>query len=139
MKIEDLALFLPGAARPQNPAPGKENFAECLKEALSPAPRALGGPGPPAVLSAVGETAASAGSLVDGALSRLEVLAQGLARGDVSLKRLEPLVEALQEDSRRLHSLAQSLPPESPLRRVAEEAAALAWVEGFKFQRGDYL
>lgn len=139
MKIEDLAFFLPATARPQNPAPGKENFAECLKEALGLAPQGLGGPGPPAVLSTVGETATSASSLVDGTLSRLEILAQGLARGDVSLKRLEPLVEALQEDSRRLHSLAQSLPSESPLRRVAEEAAALSWVEGFKFQRGDYL
>jgi hypothetical protein len=139
MKIEDLAYLPSASIKTQNSQPGKGNFAECLKEALTLAPRAAPGLDPSAVLGAAGEAVSSPTDLLEGAFSRLENFARGLASQDTSLRQLSPLSAVLEQDSRQLQNLVQSLPKESPLRQVAEEAAALAWVESFKFQRGDYL
>ncbi len=143
MKIEDL-LFLP-----VNPASspvqrgGQDKFAECLKTALAEkqaevAPQALGGPVPIAGVAQVGPTGA-AQEMVEAVLSRLEIFQEGLSRPNLNLKSLAPLVQALEKDSQNLQSLARSLPTDSPLRQIAEEAAALTWTEGCKFRRGDYV
>jgi hypothetical protein len=76
---------------------------------------------------------------VDTVLSRLEIFQEGLSREGLSLKGLSPLAQALEKDSQHLDSLAQSLPADSPLRSLVEEAAALTWTESYKFNRGDYL
>jgi hypothetical protein len=55
------------------------------------------------------------------------------------MKKISSLAQTLEGDSQRLHSLAQSLPDSSPLKQVMEEAAALAYTESFKFNRGDYV
>jgi hypothetical protein len=72
-------------------------------------------------------------------LSRLEIFQTSLTRAETSLKKMAPLVQKLDEDSRRLQEVSQELPEGSPLRQVLEETAALAYVESFKFNRGDYL
>jgi hypothetical protein len=143
MKIEDL-LFLP-----MNPAPnpgagsGRDNFAECLEGAISSrqtqeGPQALGGPAPVAGVDQVEPTGA-APEMVEAVLSRLEIFQEALGRPDLSLKSLDPLVQALEKDSTNLDSLAQSLSADNPLRQIVEEAAALTWTESSKFNRGDYL
>ena len=133
MKIEDLlSLPMNPAPSPGN-GPGKDNFAECLQEAISSRQQqegvqALGGPAP-----------VTAPEMVDAVLSRLEIFQEGLARPDLNLKSLDSLVQALEKDSKNLDSLARSLSADNPLRQIVEETAALTWTESSKFKRGDYI
>jgi hypothetical protein len=143
MKIEDLVL-LPVKPAPAPVAGGdRDKFAECLKDEMAvrqkaAGPQALGGPAPVAGVTRTG-TAGAAQEMVDTVLSRLEIFQEGLSREGLSLRGLSPLAQALEKDSQHLDSLAQSLPADSPLRSLVEEAAALTWTESYKFNRGDYL
>ena len=146
MKIEDLILL------PVNPVSspiadgsgeGKDKFAECLKDAVASrqqegGPQALGCPAPLAGVAQAGPTRA-AQEMVETVLSRLEIFQEALSRPGLSLKGLSPLAQALEKDSQLLKSLAKSLPTDSSLRPIVEEAAALTYTESAKFNRGDYL
>ena len=146
MKIEDLISL------PVNPVSspatnvsgaGKDNFADCLKEAVTlkqqdAGPQALGGPAPLGGVAQVGPTGA-AQEMVNTVLSRLEIFQEALSRPGLSLKGLSPLAQALEKDSQHLDSLAKSLPVDSSLRPIVEETAALTYTESAKFSRGDYL
>jgi hypothetical protein len=143
MKIEDLVLLPLNPASSSGAGPGKDKFAECLKEAISSkqlqeGPQALGGPAPVAGVANL-ESGGAAPEMVDAVLSRLELFQEALARPGLTLRSLAPLVQALEQDSRHLDSLARSLPADTPLRQIIEEAAALTWTESCKFTRGDYL
>ena len=143
MKIQDLMSL------PVNPAPSpaaggaKDQFAACLKDAVSVrqqdvGPQALGGPAPVAGVAPTGTTG-GAQEMVDAVLSRLDIFQEALSRPGLSLKGLSPLAQALEKDSQHLDSLAKSMPADSSLRPVVEETAALTWTESYKFNRGDYL
>ncbi|NWG32562.1 MAG: hypothetical protein HXY29_13875 [Rhodocyclaceae bacterium] len=143
MKIHEL-LTLPVSPM-SSPAPTgvKDKFAAYLQEAMTakqpPAsPPALGGPALVNKVAAAGE-AAGAQDLVDTVLSRLELFQEALGRQGLPLGSLTPLAQALEEDSRRLATVAQGLPGNSPLRQLTEEVAALTWTQSYKFRRGDYL
>jgi hypothetical protein len=143
MKIEDLLLLQQTPARRQTgPSPG-ENFAECLNGAVAATqgrqPSKTAGLSPTAGVDPADEVLHTSAELADAALSRLEILQTSLGRADISLRKMGPLVQKLEEDSRRLHDVAQGLPEGSPLRQLLEETAALALVESFKFNRGDYV
>lgn len=143
MKIEDLVLLPVKPAPSQVTGGGRDKFAECLKDAMAVGqkeggPQSLGGPAPVAGVTPTG-AAGAAQEMVDTVLSRLEIFKEGLSREGLSLKGLSPLAQALAKDSQHLDSLAQSLPADSPLRSLVEEAAALTWTESYKFNRGDYL
>jgi hypothetical protein len=119
---EDFAPYLGAAVRGRFPAAGPGEAAVVS----GPAAVAPPGPeGPPPVLEA--------------GLRRLEAFARGLADPGITLRDLEPLAQELMQDSHRLTALARTVSPASPLRALTEETAALAYVESFKFQRGDYL
>jgi hypothetical protein len=144
MKIEDLVLL---PVNPAAPSPGtgadKNKFAECLEEAISSRQpqeglQALGGPAPLAGVAEL-EPAGAAQEMVETVLSRLEIFQQALDRPGMTLKSLAPLVQALEKDSNHLDSLARSLPADTPLRQLVDEAAALTWTESCKFKRGDYV
>jgi hypothetical protein len=144
MKIEDLLLVHISPAKPQAPAnPGSE-FTECLNQAMAstragqPRP-ALAGVDSATNLAPLGEVLQTSAEIADATLSRLEIFQTSLARAETTLKQMAPLVQKLDEDSHRLQEVAQGLPKNSPLRQVLEETAALAYVESFKFHRGDYL
>jgi hypothetical protein len=143
MKIDDL-IFLPikPSSSPE-PKAGKDNFAQFLNEAVAlrekeGAPSALSGPSPVAG-AASGDPVRAVRDMVETVLSRLEIFQEGLSRPGLTLKALSPLLQALEQDSQRLTSLSQSLPEDSPLRRLVDEAAALTWTESYKFKRGDYF
>ncbi len=142
MKIEDLLLLQQTTARRQTRAPGEENFAECLKGAAAAQggqPNKAAGLSPTTGVSSADEVLHTSAELVDAALSRLEIFQTSLGRADISLKKMAPLLQKLEEDSRWLHEVAQDLPEGSPLRQLLEETAALALVESVKFNRGDYI
>jgi hypothetical protein len=144
MKIEDLLTQIitpqtPGA----KPAAGEANFAQQLEEILAAqgtaapqAPSALDSLAAIAPVSAVNHTP---NQVLDTVLSHLDSYRDALASTDQPLKKIATLVQTLEQDSQQLQSLAQTLPASSPLKSVMEEAAALAYTESFKFNRGDYV
>jgi hypothetical protein len=145
MKIEDLLLLHQPAASPSaRPTAQDDKFADCLKEALTAAQpgqagAAAEGPGPVGEITPLHGAADTLAELADAALSRLEIFQSSLTRDGTSLKKMAPLVQKLADDSRQLRDAAQGLPEGSPLRCILEETAALAYVEAFKFNRGDYI
>jgi len=147
MKIEDILKFQGQLATEKpKPDPGTgENFAACLKEMqgnmTGQETGSAGGLPPLAqveMVASVSSSAAGVQALQEG-LDRLEQFAQGLDTPGRSLRDLAPLVTAMEADGRKLQDLASSLPGDSPLREMAEEAATLAQVASLKFQRGDFV
>jgi hypothetical protein len=145
MKIEDLLSLTITPERPEAKPAGGANFAQHLKEALaadSQGAAALQAPSSVSQLTAidpVAEVNPTPTEVLDTVLSRLDNYREALAQSDLPLKKMSTLVQNLEQDSQRLQSLAQSLPDSSPLKQVMEEAAALAYTESFKFNRGDYV
>ncbi len=142
MKIDDLVhLVTPPAAQPSSRRP-EEDFALYLGAAVqsfAPGDDTTGAvpvSGPTAVTPPDPDSPFAA---LEAGLRRLEAFARGLANPGMTLRDLEPLARELLRDSHRLNTWARSVPPTSPLRAFTEEAAALAYVESLKFQRGDYL
>ncbi len=146
MKIDDV-LKLQGLVQPERPrgeATARENFSEMLKEvqaklngAATAKPENLPPLAPVEVVTGVGSAEKGVQALEEG-LNLLEKFAQGLGAGNTSLKDLAPLAAAMETDGRKLQDLAASLPGNSPLKAMAEEAAALAQVASLKFRRGDF-
>ena len=145
MKIEDLLSIAITPAKPEAKPTGGVNFAEQLKEALAADPQATTATQAPAgimqlsALDPVSKTSLTPTEALDAVLSRLDNYREALAQPDLPLKQMSTLVQNLEQDSQQLQSLAQSLPASSPLKQVMEEAAALAYTESFKFNRGDYV
>jgi len=145
MKIEDLLSIAINPTRPEAKPTGEANFAQHLQEALAADTKGAAALQAPPGLeqlaalnpgSAVDSTSSEA---LDTVLANLDKYQQALAQNDLPLKQLTTLVQTLEQDSQRLQSLAQNLPLNSPLKQVMEEAAALAYTESFKFNRGDYV
>uniref|UniRef100_A0A7C3WS04 Uncharacterized protein n=1 Tax=Desulfobacca acetoxidans TaxID=60893 RepID=A0A7C3WS04_9BACT len=143
MKIEDLILLSQTPGRRPAREPGTENFAEYLKEAKASSRSEQSGQAagldPVKEVTSADEVIQTSAALADAALSRLEIFQTTLGKGDISLKKMAPLVQKLEQDCLRLQDVARSLQEDSPLRLLLEETAALAWTEAFKFQRGDYV
>ena len=145
MKIEDLLAIAVPPERPEAKPTGGANFAEQLKEALAADLQATTGTQAPAgimqlsALDPVSKTSLNPTEALDAVLSRLDNYREALAQPNLPLKQISTLVQNLEQDSQQLQSLAQSLPASSPLKKVMEEAAALAYTESFKFNRGDYV
>lgn len=146
MKIEDILSLAINPALPEaKPAEGEANFAQHLQEALAADTKAATGVQAPsgleqlAALNPVSEVGRTPGEVLDTVLTHLDKYQEALSQADLPLKAIADLVQALEQDSQRLQSMAQNLPENSPLKQVMEEAAALAYTESFKFNRGDYV
>lgn len=145
MKIEDLLSLAITPERPEAKPTGGANFAQHLKEALAADPQKTAAPQGPAGLAQIGaidpltEVSRTPAEVLDTVLSRLDTYREALAQPELPLKKLSTLVQMMETDSQRLQTLAQGLPGSSPLKQVMEEAAALAYTESFKFNRGDYV
>jgi hypothetical protein len=145
MKIEDLLSIAMTPKPPEEKPTEGGNFAQQLQEALAADPSGAADPQaissllPLAAIDPLAEGDRNPTEALDAVLSRLDKYRESLAQPDITLKNISTLVQSLEGDSQRLHSLAQSLPEGSPLKQVMEEAAALAYTESFKFNRGDYV
>lgn len=146
MKIEDLLPLSITPSRPEAKPTGEADFAQTLKEALTAdtqgtaASQALSGLEQIAALDPVAAiNSTPVEEVLEAVLARLEDYQEALAQTDTPLKQLSTLVQKLEEDSQQLQALAQSLPGDSPIKQVLEEASALAYTESFKFNRGDYV
>jgi len=144
MKIEEvLAQIITPKTTEAKPAAGEANFAQQLQEALAAQGTATSKGAASladlAAISPVSEVNRNPGETLNTVLSHLDSFREALANSNLPLKKIAPLVQTLEQDSQRLQSLAQTLPASSPLKQVMEEAAALAYTESFKFNRGDYV
>jgi hypothetical protein len=144
MKIEDLLAQIITPQTPEaKPAAGEANFAQQLQDIMAAqgtaAPQAPSALDNLAAINPIAEVNNSPGEVLDAVLSHLDTYREALASSDQPLKKIATLVQTLEQDSQRLHSLAQTLPASSPLKSVMEEAAALAYTESYKFNRGDYV
>jgi len=147
MKIEELLSQISQIVTPERPevkpGPGEANFAQQLQEVLSAqgttAPQAPAALGNITAITPVTEVNHAPSEVLNTVLSHLDSFREALANSNLPLKKIAPLVQTLEQDSQRLLSLAQTLPASSPLKQVMEEAAALAYTESFKFNRGDYV
>ena len=141
MKIQDISLLLPSPPKPGSPPAGETSFAQVLQEAAAGKEKAAPALDATAALSLppAPQTWDKALQTLNRALLYLENFQESLAQTDLNLKNLAPLVEKLEEYPRQLDNLAQSLPPNSPLRPLLEEAASLSWMASFKFNRGDFI
>lgn len=143
MKVNDLLLSLLTPVQHSGSPKGQEKFSDLLKEALQaqkapPGPEGLSGPNP-IMPENPGEVAKTAQEWLELVVSRLELYQEALSRPALSLKSISPLLQSLEQDSRTLTTLARSLPADSALRALLEEAAAITWTESWKFKRGDYV
>ena len=145
MKIEDLLSLAITPKPPEAKPTGEANFAQQLKEAIAAdtsgaaAPQAISSLPQLAAIDPLTEVNRTPTEALDMVLSRLDNYREALAQPNMTLKDISTMVQTLEGDSQRLQSLAQSLPDSSPLKPVMEEAAALAYTESFKFNRGDYV
>lgn len=147
MKIEDLLSIALTPQRPEAKPTAQEgaDFAQQLKEALAADLKAAAAPQAPASLdqlaaiSPITEVTSNPAEVLDAVLSRLDTYQEALGQTNLPLKQLSGLVQSLEQDSQRLQTLAHNLPDSSPLKQVMEEAAALAYTESVKFNRGDYV
>ncbi|MBC7357759.1 MAG: hypothetical protein H5U10_04380 [Desulfacinum sp.] len=72
-------------------------------------------------------------------LEGLEDLAEQLSGNAARLKDVGRRLEDLGASAEEAWKAAQELAPDHPLRRIAEEARVVAYVESIKWGRGDYL
>jgi hypothetical protein len=144
MKIEELlAQIITPKTTEAKPAAGEANFAQQLQEALTAqgtgTPKSVAGLAELSAINPISEVGRNPSEVLDTVLSHLDSYQEALSSSDLPLKKIATLVQTLEKDSQRLQSLAQTLPASSPLKSVMEEAAALAYTESFKFNRGDYV
>jgi hypothetical protein len=119
-------------------------FAQCLNQALTGQhqeswTQAATGSAPSNQVNGAKSAAQAPVKMVENTLSHLDAFKDALARPEQSLRKLAPLVKGLETDSQRLTELAKKLPQDSPVRSLVQETAALAYMEAFKFNRGDYV
>jgi hypothetical protein len=72
-------------------------------------------------------------------LSLLEQYQEAMADPDVSLKKVDPLVESLSKEVNSLNVLSERLSPADPLQKILTEVGIVSTVEIERFRRGDYL
>ncbi len=141
MKINDLLFssLMPAVSKSQ--PQGAAGFAQCLKEVLTSANQGAQGPAAASQVNLDGISSLLDKPLqaLEDTLSHLEQFQAGLGSLDTSLKSLEPYVQTLQKDVSQLNNWVQSLPADSPLRSLLDEAATLSASTSFKFQRGDFV
>ncbi len=75
----------------------------------------------------------------EGTLSLLEQYQKAMANPDVSLKKVDPLVQSLSKEVNGLNLFSEKLSPSDPLQKILTEVGIVSAVEIEKFRRGDYI
>ena len=75
----------------------------------------------------------------EGALSLLEQYQKAMANPDMSLKKVDPLVQSLSKEVNGLNLLSERLSPSDPLQKILTEVGIVSTVEIEKFRRGEYI
>ena len=76
--------------------------------------------------------------LTEQTISTLEEFSSVLGNLHFSGKDMEPLVEALEDETRAILDLKNQLPSHDPLTDILDRVATVSYVETSKYRRGDY-
>ncbi|MBU0965716.1 MAG: hypothetical protein KKA54_04970 [Proteobacteria bacterium] len=77
-------------------------------------------------------------SVAEATINTLESFGSALNNLRLPAEDLEPLVEALEEDTGSILGLKEKLPAEDPLAKLLDRVATVSYVEAAKYRRGDY-
>ncbi len=72
-------------------------------------------------------------------LDLLENYQQAVSNPHITLKKIDSLVESLDQEVKSLNSLSEKLPASDPLQKITTEIGVVSAVEIEKFKRGDYV
>jgi len=75
----------------------------------------------------------------ENALSLLERYQEAIADPQMTLRKLEPLVQSLSQNVNDLKSLSDRLPASDPLKKIINEIGIVSMVEVQKFNAGEYI
>lgn len=75
----------------------------------------------------------------ENALSLLERYQEAIADPQMTLKKVDPLVQTLSQNVNDLISLSDKLPASDPLRKIISEIGIVSMVEVQKFNAGEYI
>jgi hypothetical protein len=75
----------------------------------------------------------------ENALSLLERYQEAIADPQMTLKKLDPLVQSLSQNVNDLTSLSDKLPASDPLKEIISEIGIVSMVEVQKFNAGEYI
>jgi len=75
----------------------------------------------------------------ENALSLLEKYQEAIADPQMTLKKVDPLVQSLSQNVNDLNSLSDKLPASDPLRKIINEIGIVSMVEVQKFNAGEYI
>jgi hypothetical protein len=75
----------------------------------------------------------------ENALSLLERYQEAIADPQMTLKKVDPLVQSLSQNVNDLISLSDKLPASDPLRKIISEIGIVSMVEVQKFNAGEYI
>jgi hypothetical protein len=73
------------------------------------------------------------------ALTLLERYQEAIADPQMTLKKVDPLVQSLSQNVNDLISLSDKLPASDPLRKIISEIGIVSMVEVQKFNAGEYI
>jgi hypothetical protein len=71
-------------------------------------------------------------------ISTLDEFSSALGNLKFSGDDIQPLVEALEDETRSILELKNQLPPQDPLADLLDRVATVSYVETAKYRRGDY-
>lgn len=71
-------------------------------------------------------------------ISTLEEFGSVLGNLNFSEEDMEPLVEALEDETRSILELKKQLPSQDPLADFLDQVATVSYIETAKYRRGDY-
>jgi hypothetical protein len=75
----------------------------------------------------------------ENALSLLERYQEAIADPQMTLKKVDPLVQSLSQNVNDLTSLSDQLPASDPLKEIIREIGIVSMVEVQKFNAGEYI
>jgi hypothetical protein len=154
-KIMDVGSSVSPVTRREREKPGGLDFKELLRQA-SPGPESLGQTtsslsphGDVEPLSAMAFVMPNAGEIsrtrlqsieaTENTLSLLEEYQKAMSDPNLSLKKVDPLVQSLSKELDGLNVLSERLSPSDPLQKILTEVGVVSRVEIERFRRGDYI
>jgi hypothetical protein len=75
----------------------------------------------------------------ENALSLLERYQEAIADPQMTLRKVDPLVQSLSQNVNELVSLSDKLPASDPLKKIISEIGIVSMVEVQKFNAGEYI
>jgi hypothetical protein len=77
--------------------------------------------------------------VAESTLNLLERYQKAVGDPQITLKKVDPLVQSLSQEVNGLHLLSEKLPSSDPLQKIMREIGVVSTIEIEKFKRGEYI